>query len=103
LFFFGVIISVGGLGFMGYLALTSEVMYTSLGATYANILVGMLSLPVATSFLMKKCIIAAGTKKLTKDGTNKLKNWEKPTTPFCQTISVVISPNGLNAYVVGNC
>ncbi|CAB9539435.1 Na+/H+ antiporter NhaD type [uncultured Gammaproteobacteria bacterium] len=43
LFFFGVIISVGGLGFMGYLALTSEVMYTSLGATYANILVGMLS------------------------------------------------------------
>ncbi len=43
LFFFGVIISVGGLGFMGYLALTSEAMYASLGATYANILVGLLS------------------------------------------------------------
>jgi Na+/H+ antiporter NhaD/arsenite permease-like protein len=43
LFFFGVIMSVGGLGFMGYLALTSEAMYASLGATYANILVGLLS------------------------------------------------------------
>ncbi|BBB24322.1 Na+:H+ antiporter NhaD [Isorropodon fossajaponicum endosymbiont JTNG4] len=43
LFFFGVILSVGGLGFMGYLALTSEIMYLSLGATYANILVGVLS------------------------------------------------------------
>jgi Na+/H+ antiporter NhaD/arsenite permease-like protein len=43
LFFFGVIMSVGGLGFMGYLVMTSEFMYTSLGATYANILVGLLS------------------------------------------------------------
>ncbi|MDC9714856.1 MAG: sodium:proton antiporter NhaD [Gammaproteobacteria bacterium] len=43
LFFFGVILSVGGLGFMGYLTLTSELMYTSLGATNANILVGILS------------------------------------------------------------
>jgi NhaD family Na+/H+ antiporter len=43
LFFFGVIVSVGGLGFMGYLAMTSEAMYVSLGATYANILVGLLS------------------------------------------------------------
>ena len=43
LFFFGVIVSVGGLGFMGYLALASEAMYLSLGATYANILVGVLS------------------------------------------------------------
>ncbi len=43
LFFFGVIVSVGGLGFMGYLALTSELMYVSLGATYANILIGTLS------------------------------------------------------------
>ncbi len=43
LFFFGIILSVGGLGFMGYLALTSEAMYASLGATYANILVGVLS------------------------------------------------------------
>ena len=43
LFFFGVIVSVGGLGFMGYLALVSEAMYVQLGATYANILVGILS------------------------------------------------------------
>jgi Na+/H+ antiporter NhaD/arsenite permease-like protein len=43
LFFFGVIVSVGGLGFIGYLELTSVAMYTSLGATYANVLVGVLS------------------------------------------------------------
>ena len=43
LFFFGVIVSVGGLGFMGYLALVSEAMYGELGATYANVLVGILS------------------------------------------------------------
>ncbi len=43
LFFFGVIVSVGGLGFMGYLAMTSEAMYVGLGTTYANILVGLLS------------------------------------------------------------
>ena len=42
LFFFGVIVSVGGLGFMGYLALVSEAMYVELGATYANVLVGIL-------------------------------------------------------------
>jgi Na+/H+ antiporter NhaD/arsenite permease-like protein len=43
LFFFGVILSVGGLGFMGYLAMTSEMMYVELGDTNANILVGILS------------------------------------------------------------
>lgn len=43
LFFFGVILSVGGLGFMGYLSLTSVFMYETLGATTANILVGILS------------------------------------------------------------
>ena len=43
LFFFGVIVSVGGLGFMGYLALASEAMYVQLGATYSNVLVGILS------------------------------------------------------------
>ncbi len=43
LFFFGVIVSVGGLGFMGYLALVSEAMYVQLGATYSNVLVGILS------------------------------------------------------------
>jgi len=43
LFFFGVILSVGGLGFIGYLSLVSEYLYVGLGATYANILVGILS------------------------------------------------------------
>jgi len=43
LFFFGVILSVGGLGFIGYLSLVSEYLYVGLGATYANSLVGILS------------------------------------------------------------
>ena len=43
LFFFGVIISVSGLGLIGYLELVSQFMYTDLGATNANILVGILS------------------------------------------------------------
>ncbi|PHS72600.1 MAG: sodium:proton antiporter [Cycloclasticus sp.] len=42
-FFYGVIMAVGGLGFMGYLAMASEAMYGQLGATNANILVGILS------------------------------------------------------------
>lgn len=43
LFFYGVVVAVGGLGFMGYLALTSDVMYTQWGPTSANIAVGILS------------------------------------------------------------
>ena len=43
LFFYGVVMCVGGLGFIGYLAMTSEVMYTQWGATTANISVGILS------------------------------------------------------------
>lgn len=43
LFFFGVIMCVGGLGFIGYLSLISEWMYTDLGPTLANSLVGVLS------------------------------------------------------------
>lgn len=42
-FFYGVILAVGGLGFMGYLAMTSEFMYGQLGPMNANILVGILS------------------------------------------------------------
>ena len=42
-FFYGVILAVGGLGFIGYLGVTSEFMYGELGATNANILVGVLS------------------------------------------------------------
>ena len=43
LFFYGVIMAVGGLGTIGYLAMASEAMYGGLGATQANILVGLLS------------------------------------------------------------
>jgi len=43
LFFFGVIMCVGALGFCGYLALASEYFYGELGATTANVLVGVLS------------------------------------------------------------
>ncbi len=43
MFFYGVILCVGGLGFIGYLTVVSEVMYVSWGPTTANILVGFLS------------------------------------------------------------
>ncbi len=43
LFFFGVIFCVGGLGTIGYLAYVSEFLYGGLGATYANIIAGLLS------------------------------------------------------------
>lgn len=43
LFFYGIVMAVGGLGFLGYLHLVSAVMYTDLGPTTANILVGFLS------------------------------------------------------------
>jgi len=43
LFFYGVVLCVGGLGFIGYLGLASEVMYTQWGPTAANIAVGVLS------------------------------------------------------------
>ena len=42
-FFFGVILSVGGLGFIGYLSLISDYLYVGLGPTYANFIVGILS------------------------------------------------------------
>ena len=43
MFFYGVILSVGGLGALGYLAVGSQLMYDGMGATNANILVGVLS------------------------------------------------------------
>ena len=43
LFFFGVIMCVGGLGFIGYLEQTSAYLYGELGPTIANILVGGMS------------------------------------------------------------
>ncbi len=43
MFFYGVILCVGGLGALGYLALVSDWLYTDLGATTANVLIGVLS------------------------------------------------------------
>lgn len=43
LFFYGVVLCVGGLGFIGYLGLASEVMYLDWGPTTANVAVGLLS------------------------------------------------------------
>jgi NhaD family Na+/H+ antiporter len=42
-FFYGVILCVGGLGFMGYLAALSQTIYIGWGATQANIAVGFIS------------------------------------------------------------
>ncbi len=43
LFFYGVVLCVGGLGFLGYLAVASQVMYIQWGPTAANVMVGVLS------------------------------------------------------------
>jgi NhaD family Na+/H+ antiporter len=43
LFFFGIIFAVGGLGVLGYLTVASQVLYTGLGPTPANIIIGALS------------------------------------------------------------
>ncbi len=43
LFFYGVVLCVGGLGFIGYLSMVSEVMYSQWGPTPANVAVGIMS------------------------------------------------------------
>lgn len=43
LFFYGVILAVGGLGYLGYLNLASTFFYQELGPTTANVMVGLLS------------------------------------------------------------
>jgi Na+/H+ antiporter NhaD/arsenite permease-like protein len=43
LFFYGIIFAVGGLGVLGYLALTSQYLYVGLGPTAANTIIGVLS------------------------------------------------------------
>jgi len=43
MFFYGVLLCVGGLGMLGYLAMLSESFYTGLGPTVANTLVGIIS------------------------------------------------------------
>jgi NhaD family Na+/H+ antiporter len=42
-FFYGVIMAVGGLGFIGYLGMASGYIYGELGPTTANVLVGLMS------------------------------------------------------------
>jgi len=56
LFFFGVIMCVGGLSFVGYLELMSQYFYGDLGPTVANVLVGIVSaivdnIPIMVSVL----------------------------------------------------
>lgn len=43
LFFYGVVLCVGGLGFLGYLAHMSQALYIDIGPTIANISVGVIS------------------------------------------------------------
>nr|WP_242597096.1 sodium:proton antiporter NhaD [Halomonas sulfidoxydans] len=43
LFFYGVVVAVGGLGFLGYLGLLSEALYAGWDATWANIVLGVVS------------------------------------------------------------
>jgi Na+/H+ antiporter NhaD/arsenite permease-like protein len=57
MFFYGVILCVGGLGAFGYLALVSEIMYLDLGPTITNILVGIAS-AVVDNILVMFAVIA---------------------------------------------
>src|SRR5213079_3594277 len=43
LFFYGVMMCVGALGLLGYLTLTSHLLYGGLGPTAANVLIGIVS------------------------------------------------------------
>ena len=65
MFFYGVILCVGGLGFIGYLSMTSEVMYGDWGPVTANVLVGILSaivdnIPVMFAVLTMKPDMSMG-------------------------------------------
>ncbi len=65
LFFFGVIMCVGALGFCGYLAMASEYFYGGLGPTHANILVGFMSaildnIPMMVAVLQMEPHMSAG-------------------------------------------
>jgi Na+/H+ antiporter NhaD/arsenite permease-like protein len=65
LFFYGVILCVGGLSQFGYLAAVSEYMYNDLGPTTANIIVGFLSaivdnIPVMFAVLTMDPIMSHG-------------------------------------------
>lgn len=65
MFFYGVILCVGGLGFIGYLTMASQVMYGDWGPTAANIMVGVLSaivdnIPVMFAVLTMKPDMSTG-------------------------------------------
>ena len=56
LFFYGIILCVGGLGFIGYLDLLAGILYVDWGPTSANVVIGVLSavidnIPVMVSVL----------------------------------------------------
>ena len=64
-FFYGVVLCVGGLGFIGYLAMISDVMYNQWGPTNANIVVGVLSaiidnIPVMFAVLTMDPVMSTG-------------------------------------------
>jgi Na+/H+ antiporter NhaD/arsenite permease-like protein len=52
LFFYGVMVSVGGLSFIGYGTVASQLLYTGLDPTVANILVGIVSAFVDNGTIM---------------------------------------------------
>lgn len=65
LFFYGIILCVGGLGTLGYLGLGSELMYQDLGPTVANVLVGIVSavidnIPVMYAVLTMNPVMSDG-------------------------------------------
>ncbi len=65
LFFYGVIVCVGGLGFMGYLVLMSDLLYTQWDATSANIALGVISavvdnIPVMFAVLTMEPVMSLG-------------------------------------------
>jgi len=43
LFFYGVVICIGGMGFLGYLTLGSDLLYHQMDTTQANVVVGLIS------------------------------------------------------------
>ena len=65
LFFYGVVMCVGGLNLLGYLALVSDVMYTRWDPIWANVMVGVLSaivdnIPVMFAVLTMDPVMSMG-------------------------------------------
>lgn len=65
LFFYGVILCVGGLGFLGYLGMASEILYVQGNPTFANVAIGVLSaivdnIPIMAAVLQMQPAMAHG-------------------------------------------